>query len=429
MIHRWVLYFLSISILFAIPQSNLFAFEVQNEENLSDSLQINLVSYSEKSTGFIPTNPINLPLVRETDIHYKILPKGLEEGVTPYTDRKYKLDRVPDILAGLTLLQTSMGHKGIDDDRFSIVLSTNIPCTVFLAVDERMLLTWESAGAMPEWVNNYRSTNYLIYTDEPIMGSGNYGYAIFSKEITEGEFIFGPPHGDPNVNAMYFAFFVDVKKSKEILSAAPLPKPPVDIEQTTESQSVPNWPFVTGVAVFGIGILLCMIPLFLRRERLGGILISPRSTFQEIAEQPDWVGPFFIVLVPSLVLSVATIAMIFSGPGPPPAGMPGAMLIVIGLAIAIGVTLFLLIVSYCSWLVGTGLIWIFARISGERARFYPLLSAVGYANLPQMLLGGIAFACFLVLGTVQVMGPGDMPTMPTSLAGLLPNLAEGPSPG
>ena len=45
----------------------------------------------------------------------------------------------------------------------------------------------------------------------------------------------------------------------------------------------------------------------------------------------------------------------------------------------------ILIFGYGAWIVRTGCIWLLARISGEQTRFYPLLSAVGYAYLPEML--------------------------------------------
>ena len=87
----------------------------------------------------------------------------------------------------------------------------------------------------------------------------------------------------------------------------------------------------------------------------------------------------------------------------------------------VGATIF----GYGAWFVRTGSIWLLARISGERTRFYPLLSAVGYAYLPVLLRATVA-AGMLAFGVAQISGLSI--TMPTSLAGLFPALAAGKAP-
>src|SRR6185436_14139389 len=61
--------------------------------------------------NFIPSNPELLPLVRAPDAGYQVVYKGLKEGATPYSDRKYKIEKLPAVFAGLTLVQTKAGNK------------------------------------------------------------------------------------------------------------------------------------------------------------------------------------------------------------------------------------------------------------------------------------------------------------------------------
>src|SRR5207245_614411 len=53
------------------------------------------------------------------DRGYGVVPSGLQVGAPPYGDREYKIEKLPAVFAGLTLLQTRMGHKGVLDGRYA----------------------------------------------------------------------------------------------------------------------------------------------------------------------------------------------------------------------------------------------------------------------------------------------------------------------
>jgi hypothetical protein len=200
----------------------------------------------------------------------------------------------------------------------------------------------------------------------------------------------------------------------------------IDFAPTAVGSTLPTWPFTTGLSVTGVAILACLVPLAQRRGRLGGILLSPGRTFQEVAEQPDWVGPFFLVLVSALVASVTTIGKMLTVMGRSTGGMPGGMQIVMLVVMPLVATIALVVYTYLAWLVRTGLIWLLARMSGKRVRFYPLLSTMGYAYLPEMLLAGLVMAVAFGFGGAQASDPWS--AMVTSVAGLLPDLAAGNAP-
>ena len=200
----------------------------------------------------------------------------------------------------------------------------------------------------------------------------------------------------------------------------------IDFAPKKIGSTLPTWPFTTGLVFFGAVILACLVPLVRRRERLGGILLSPGSTLQEIAEKPDWVGPFCMVMISSLLVALAMLGKMLPGlgsfPGGPSVGVQIATMIIMPLF----TTLAVLIIAYLSWLVRGGAIWVLARISGDRVPFYPLISAVGYAFLPEMLLTGMVMAIAIGFGGVQASSPWG--GMVTSVAGLFPNLAAGDGP-
>ena len=178
--------------------------------------------------------------------------------------------------------------------------------------------------------------------------------------------------------------------------------------------------FTAVLGVIGLGILASLIPLARRRDRLGGVLLSPASTLQEVAGQPEWVGPFFLLLVSALIGALAGIGMflkMLAGAS----GLPFATMIVMAAMSLLTV----LIAAFASWFIRTGGIWLLARLSGAKTRFYPLLSVTGYAFLPELLA---AVLMFFVLIFGQAQFPSLSPAMPTSLAGLFPDLVKGSGP-
>jgi len=155
---------------------------------------------------YVPSNPLSVPFINLEDSGYRIVPEGLKEGATPYGDRKYKINKLPASLAGLTMLQTKMAHKTVLDGRYSIVVSTEKPCLVFVALDERAIDIYKQHGA-PAWLQEYSPTGHKLATDDPIMAQTSSEYLVLARKSPGGRIVFGPPSLDGDWNAMYFAFF------------------------------------------------------------------------------------------------------------------------------------------------------------------------------------------------------------------------------
>jgi hypothetical protein len=58
---------------------------------------------------FVVSNPKSLPFQTRDDAGYGVVAGGLKVGAFPYGDRKYKVQKLPEALSGLTLLRTKMG--------------------------------------------------------------------------------------------------------------------------------------------------------------------------------------------------------------------------------------------------------------------------------------------------------------------------------
>lgn len=180
------------------------------------------------------------------------------------------------------------------------------------------------------------------------------------------------------------------------------------------------WPFTAALGVLGLGALACLIPLARRRERLGGMLLAPRSALRDVAGQPDWIAPLSLVLVFALLGSMAQSGKFLEAVGGSGGGISDSeriLIVIVPFLMVVGMLAF----NLGAWVVRTGCIWLLARISGEKTRFYPLLSAVGYASLPEWLFGGIITACVIAFGGAD-LSPTFSIAPPTSLAGLFPDL-------
>lgn len=168
------------------------------------------------------------------------------------------------------------------------------------------------------------------------------------------------------------------------------------------------FPLLT-LAVVAIGILLCLIPLVQRRDILGGLLLSPGSTLDDLVARPDWVGPLFLVTTMGLLILLGMLAQA----GQLIAGMPIAALI-LTFPIAVGCMLALV---YALWLGRAATIWLAARTTGQQTAFFPLLCTVGYASMPEYLLGSVAMVLTIASGASQASG--FVSSTPTSLGFLL----------
>ncbi len=166
------------------------------------------------SGDVLPDRPGVSPSATQGDAGYRVVPAGLKPGARPYSDREYAIRDLPEGLSGLSLLQTRMGHKGVVDGRFSVVVSAARPCYVFVAIDERALRTYKRHGT-PSWLEEFAPTGHRIKTDEPVMSRGDGAYRVFVRKAPAGRIALGPPGMDETANAMYFAFFAEPGGDRE----------------------------------------------------------------------------------------------------------------------------------------------------------------------------------------------------------------------
>jgi hypothetical protein len=144
------------------------------------------------------------------DTGYRVVPGGLKGGAQPYGDREYRIEKLPEVFAGLPLLQTKMQHKPVLDGRFAVLLSAAKPCWVFLAVDERAFEIYKEHG-VPGWLQEFAPTGHRLTTDDPVMAEMNASYQVFVKKASAGRIVLGPPCNWVRTNTMYFAFFAEAK--------------------------------------------------------------------------------------------------------------------------------------------------------------------------------------------------------------------------
>ena len=108
------------------------------------------------------------------------------------------------------------------------------------------------------------------------------------------------------------------------------------------------------------------IPLL---SRLGGMLLSPRSTLAYVKAHPDWLVPYLIMGNLALVPVISDF-------------LTGLFRLQM---IALFSSVMVLILILVFWGVRAGVIWLLGRICGGKAHFYPLLCVLGYADFPQFL--------------------------------------------
>ena len=157
-------------------------------------------------------------------------------------------------------------------------------------------------------------------------------------------------------------------------------------------------------------------------ERIGGAIVSPRKTFEYLANNPDWKGPFLLMLV-SIFLGTGLMIMIFRNM-PAEMGVPRSVLIIGSIGGLVGATIGL----YIGWLIRTALIYLFGSIAKGKARFYTLFSVVGYAWIPLFIRGLLYTVVLTIKPPVDLLSCGSgschavMSTMrvPTNLAFFLP---------
>ncbi len=108
------------------------------------------------------------------------------------------------------------------------------------------------------------------------------------------------------------------------------------------------------------------IPLL---SRLGGMLLSPKSTLAYVKAHPDWLVPYLIMGNLALVPVISDF-------------LTGLFRLQM---IALFSSVMVLILILVFWGVRAGVIWLLGRICGGKAHFYPLLCVLGYADFPKFL--------------------------------------------
>src|SRR3954469_2005944 len=159
---------------------------------------------------FVPGNEEIKPFLPAQDRGYKVIEGGLKVGGVTFGDRNYKVEKLPPAFAGLTLLQTKAGHKGIVDANYAITVTAAKPCLIFVALDQRVIDTYTQHG-IPGWLQEYAPTGEQIKTDDPIMAQIDAQFLVFVRKSAGGRIVLGPPAMDTSTNSMYFAFFGEQK--------------------------------------------------------------------------------------------------------------------------------------------------------------------------------------------------------------------------
>ncbi|HEY2412749.1 MAG TPA: hypothetical protein VGI40_10930 [Pirellulaceae bacterium] len=174
------------------------------------SRNLALLKLGYASANYVPTNPSLAPFIPKEDTGYQLVAGGLQVGTRLFGDRNFKFDKLDAPFAGLTFLQTKMGHKAFVDGRYSIILSAAQPCLVFVSIDENAIETYKEYGA-PGWLQDFAPTGHKLTTDNPIMNRTETGFLVFVKKFPAGRIVLGPPCMDADNNSMYFAFFAEGK--------------------------------------------------------------------------------------------------------------------------------------------------------------------------------------------------------------------------
>ncbi len=180
----------------------------------------------------------------------------------------------------------------------------------------------------------------------------------------------------------------------------------------------PTWPLWTPLIVLCVVCLPTLIPLFRRRDRLGGVLISPGRTFGEIADRPDWRGPFFMILVYALVIGIVDF-----GTGldqiPQLWGFQKWGRLLAAALLSLFIVVVYLVAQTIVWLLKATLLWCLARLAGYRCRFRLLFSSIGYTYVPSLLLAAITIGVAAIwTGKDHEMWRTSAIQLPTGLAGI-----------
>jgi len=157
-----------------------------------------LISYQQpKPPNYITTN---------SGKQYTL--RNLTPGVQQYTDRSYKLLKIPKELLGATLIQTAnVDKKTSQQNLFSLKLNTDGPVVIYYIFDKRIAGTHP-----PEWLMHKRPVKL---SSELVTSDNECHYVFFADTISEKKqplffgsnqpFAGGKPYKKLEACSMYFA--------------------------------------------------------------------------------------------------------------------------------------------------------------------------------------------------------------------------------
>ncbi|MDB6155380.1 MAG: hypothetical protein JWL90_3833 [Chthoniobacteraceae bacterium] len=138
----------------------------------------------------------------------RVVAGGMRAGAAVYTDRPYKLVRVPEMLAGSTFIRTSNNDAGSSGDN-ALTFDLPAPATVFIAHDRRM-------AARPKWMRIGEPDGF---SDSDLELATNDGmFHIWQKNFAAGHVTLGGNTED-GVSSGKSSYIIAIK-------AAPLVPPP-----------------------------------------------------------------------------------------------------------------------------------------------------------------------------------------------------------
>lgn len=178
--------------------------EVKLLETPNEEIDFAIIQVGEGKTKYVG------PYLEEAEIPYALSKEPLKVGSKVYSDRKYVITELPESLKGLSHLQTSANHKAVVDARYAILLETEKPIWVFLAIDDRAITNY-TALSTPAWLKEYTPTEYKITTDDPLMAETKSNFQIYARKVPPGKFTLGPAALEVRGSSMYFAFFGEDK--------------------------------------------------------------------------------------------------------------------------------------------------------------------------------------------------------------------------
>jgi putative membrane-bound dehydrogenase-like protein len=140
----------------------------------------------------------------ESDSSALVVKEGLQRGVLSYSDKKeVTITKVPDQIAGATLIPTPVAHKSSSRPDF-LSFELNLPSVVYVAYDVK--------SELPKWLaSEFVKTEHLMST------SNGRKFQVYAKEVQPGKVVLG---GNEKGQSMYLAFTSKGKVGQTTIAAS-----------------------------------------------------------------------------------------------------------------------------------------------------------------------------------------------------------------